>query len=189
MFPRRVSESMRAATIPSTGRHSAVLALLCEEAGQLFVLLTVRTHLVASHKGQLSLPGGRIEEGESIEEAALRETREEVGVYSDEVAILGRLSDMYTAPSNSIIHPVLGWWNKRQHIEYSSEEVEEIIYVPLDTLSEENVVEENWELRGNTMTVPYWNVHHTVPLWGATAIMLSELAALHKEWTSRLSER
>ena len=185
MAPRFDGGKYRSFNAPDTARHSAVLALLIVSNNHASILLTLRSHLLPTHKGQLSFPGGRIEEGESYEDAALRETNEEVGIDTSHIEVLGRLSELYTPPSNSTIHPVVAYCTHFPEMNHSTGEVEESFFVSLDELAEENSIHhEEWNYNNQPMTVPLWKVHHTVPLWGATAIMLSELMALYNEWKS-----
>lgn len=183
MAPRFEQGKLRSFASPPDSRHSAVLALLTQADDTLSVLLTLRSNDLATHKGQLSFPGGKMEEGESYTEAALRETFEEVGIAPTHVHILGELSELYTPPSNSTIHPVVGWCGQLPPLSLSAREVQESLLVPVPYLHDENnIIEEEWDYRGTRMTVPFWRVHPTTPLWGATAVMLSELVALYDEW-------
>jgi 8-oxo-dGTP pyrophosphatase MutT (NUDIX family) len=121
--------------------------------------------------------------GETYEQTALRETFEEVGIPEQHITLLGRLSDVYTPPSNSSIHPIVGWCESLPTLIVSEREVDECFTVPLQMLhSAEHLTEEEWEYRNQRMTVPFWKVHPTTPLWGATAVMLSELIELYSQW-------
>ena len=99
-------------TPPEDGsaRPGAVLMLFGEgeQGGEL--LLTERAHDMRSHPGQVSFPGGSLDPGESVEQAALREAEEEVGLDPAEVRIFGRLPELWLPPSNFAVTPVLGWW-------------------------------------------------------------------------------
>ncbi len=90
-------------------RHAGVLLPLLEEGDVCKVLFTKRTDCVEHHKGQISFPGGAVdEEDASIEETALRETHEELGLSEECIEILGRIDDTLTVASNYIVHPVVG---------------------------------------------------------------------------------
>src|SRR5687768_16129785 len=95
----------RAPEKSGTAREAAVLILLYPHQGMLHFALTRRTDTVATHKGQISLPGGAIEAGESPAEAALREACEEIGVC-DGVRIIGELTPLYVVVSDFEIHPL-----------------------------------------------------------------------------------
>lgn len=183
MAPRFENGKLRSFDSPPDSKHSAVLALLTINNDALSVLLTLRSNDLKSHKGQISFPGGRMDVGETYEQTALRETLEEVGIAKHCITLIGRLSDLYTPPSNSSIHPIVGWCSTLPPFVINLHEVQECFTVPLATLhSAENLTEEEWEYRNQRMTVPYWKVHPTTPLWGATAVILSELMALYSDW-------
>lgn len=183
MAPRPASEkgSARQAEPPAEARPSSVLILLFpDKTGHLKLLLTQRTHHI-DHGGELSLPGGRAELGETTAETALRETWEEVGIRSDEIEIAGRLSDLYVSHSLNNVSPVVGFLNRKPEVTINPEEVEEAFFISLNALlDKEKLVVEEWDLHGTPFKVPYWSVHK-VPLWGATAMILSELVDLYRE--------
>lgn len=158
-------------------RVGGVLLLLYCRDGELYVLLTRRRADLNSHAGQISFPGGRREEDEPLYETALRETMEEVGVPPAAVTILGSLADIYIPPSDYEVHPFVGWLEgngRPPRFSPNPAEVEEILEAPLRLLLHpETRREEAWELRGQRVKVPFYDVEgHKV--WGATAIMLSE---------------
>lgn len=157
-------------------RQGAVLLLLFEHQDRLKFVLTRRRENLNSHAGQISLPGGRREEGESLEEAAVREAREEIGIDPQTVTILGRLTPLYIAPSDFEVHPFVGWYARTPEYVPQHSEVAEIIEAPLVDILDGNARrEEIWERNDITMQVPYFNIAgHKV--WGATAMMLSEFA-------------
>ena len=90
-------------------KHAAVaLAVVADEHGAPAVIITKRTPRLSSHAGQWALPGGRIDPGETVEQGALRELQEEVGLALDPAAVLGRLDD-YPTRSGYVITPVVVW--------------------------------------------------------------------------------
>ena len=97
----------------STGKKTsipaAVLILLYPIKNKWHFFLTKRTNTVEHHKGQISLPGGMLEKGESHKEAAIRETFEELGVQSEDINIIGPLTPLYIPISNFKIFPFVGW--------------------------------------------------------------------------------
>lgn len=165
--------------------QSAVLILFTPLGEQnLEILYTLRSNKLAYHKGQISFPGGRTEEDESPVKTALRETHEEVGIDPGKIKVLGALSPLYVPPSNSIINPVAGYIESLPPLRLQESEVSEAFTIKLDELlSEIKRDKKDWLLRGQNYKVPYWNVHST-PLWGATAMITSEVVELYREFLS-----
>ncbi|MCA9875979.1 MAG: CoA pyrophosphatase [Anaerolineales bacterium] len=166
----------RLPTDRSQVRIGAVLLLLYCRQEELFLVLTRRREDLQSHAGQISLPGGRQEGVETLFEAALRETEEEVGVPSTAVSFVGQLTPIYVPPSGFMVHPFIGWYKAKPGPTFrpSLDEVAEIIEVPVrELLDPATAVTEAWDFHGSQVMVPYFAVQgHKV--WGATAIMLSE---------------
>ena len=93
---------------PAGAQTAAALLLVYPHDGQFQVPLTVRGSEMRNHTGQVSLPGGRVDEGETIETAALREAAEELGVDPAGVQLIGRLTPIHIPVSGFILHPVVG---------------------------------------------------------------------------------
>jgi len=156
-------------------RNSAVMILLTEGATELDMVFTLRSTKLRSHSGQISFPGGRIDAGETPQEAALRETREEIGVPESRIEVFGNLSKIHVPPSNSDIHPFVGY-TKEKPIIGSPDEVEEVFTAPFSYVTDpKNIKSMSRQFDGTDYEVPYIDVHPRVPLWGATAIILAEL--------------
>lgn len=155
-------------------RQGAVLILLYSADRQIYVVLTRRHDDLATHAGQISLPGGRREGLETLQETALREAHEEVGVRPADVTILGELMPLYIPPSDFEVHPFVGWHEQKPAFVPQEAEVAEIIEVPLDHLLQAGArQEEIWDRQGISMQIPFFRVgSHKV--WGATAMILSE---------------
>lgn len=164
------------------GKQAAVLILLYERAGELYFFLTRRTETVGTHKGQISLPGGGKDADESLQETALREAHEELGIDPAQIEILA-------APLTPLYIPVSGFWVTAFVGYYlggvpqpnaSAHEVYEILPTRLaDVLDETMIAEEEWELRGFHVQVPFFRLHG-YKVWGATAMILAEFVALLK---------
>lgn len=190
MAPIQNNQVFRNFKAPNSYKSSAVLILLSRvdvQSGNFDqdyeILLTLRSSKLNSHSGQISFPGGRTDEGESPLETALREANEEIGLESSKIKILGNLSGLYVPPSNSLIQPIVAFWDKKEELRANPDEVEEIFYTSLNYLAnEENLVVEQWDFKESKVNVPHWKIHHSTPLWGATAIILSELIELYQHY-------
>jgi 8-oxo-dGTP pyrophosphatase MutT (NUDIX family) len=121
--------------LPDDGRRRAAVAqvLLSDDEGRACFLITRRTATLRKHTGQWALPGGRLDPGETAEDAALRELREEVGLTLDGSAVLGVLDD-YGTRSGFIITPVVVWAGPVGELTPNPAEVAKIFRVPLDDL-------------------------------------------------------
>ena len=98
------------------------------------LLLTERAHDMRSHPGQVSFPGGKVDEtDESPVAAALREAQEEVGLDPAGVDVLATLPELWLPPSNFAVTPVLAWWREESPIGVvDPREVHAVLRVPLD---------------------------------------------------------
>ncbi len=158
-------------------RLGGVLALLFCRDEKLNVVLTRRHDELTNHAGQISFPGGKHDPPESLEQTALRETHEEVGIAETAVTVIGSLSSLYIPPSNFEVHPFVGWCHggKRPFFQPNEGEVAEILETPLHYLADpQNRGIETRQFRDKTVRVPYFNVQG-YQVWGATAMILNEL--------------
>ncbi len=159
---------------------SAVLILLYPKDDTFNFILTLRSKNVESHKGQISLPGGVQEEDESLEQTALRETNEEIGVIPKIVELLGKLSTIYIPFTGFNIYPYVGWTKSAPYLQASEDEVEKIIEVSIDDLIDDNnQTKKNTTIRGVPVTMPYFNLNNEI-VWGATSMILSEFKEIIK---------
>jgi 8-oxo-dGTP pyrophosphatase MutT (NUDIX family) len=163
-------------------REAGVLVLLYLTNGDLHFVLTRRTDNVAMHKGQISLPGGMREPGESLNETAIRETGEELGVDPSRIQLLGEpLTPLFIPVSGFWVTPFVGFWPDEPTFYAAPAEVIELLEPTVDALLDDSLVRrEYWEIRGERVEVPFFYIQgHKV--WGATAMMLSELSEMLKE--------
>lgn len=160
--------------IPGEAREAAGLLLIYPEA-QPKVVLTVRSHELPTHKGQVSLPGGMAEDGETLEETALREAQEEAGIDRDLVHVEGRLTPLYIPVSKFVLHPFVGFSEEPPELVAEEREVSRILEVPLSTFTQaEYRAYEKRDILGMSRTVPYFAIEGE-KLWGATAMVMAEL--------------
>ena len=166
----------------NTAHPSSVLVPLFPDRYQkLHVILTLRTDNIP-HAGQISFPGGRNEAKESLEETALRETKEEIGVKSNQIKLACRMTPLYLYKTDNQITPFIGFLEKKPALKPNPLEVEEAFTITLnDLLSDKTLKKERWDFPNFSMIVPYWDIHR-VPLWGATAMMMNELVELYREF-------
>ena len=174
LCPRPRLGQERVLTTEWQPREGAVLLLLYPAGDELHLVLTRRTDTLGSHRGQISLPGGRREAGESLSQAALREAYEEIGLPPASVEIFGALTPVPVPVSNHRVTPFVGYIAARPDFRPDPGEVAELIEVPLALLLERATVrEEEWMLHGQRVQVPFFALgRHKV--WGATAMILSE---------------
>ncbi|MEO6066187.1 MAG: CoA pyrophosphatase [Lysobacterales bacterium] len=158
-------------------RPAAVLVALVERGAGPQVLFTLRNPDLTHHAGQVSFPGGRLEEGETIIEGALREAAEEIGLDAASVELLGFLDPLATI-SGYRVTPVVAWMSAAATLRADPSEVAEIFEVSLvhlrDPLSRaERVIQ--WLGRERRIGAYKHPVHD---IWGVTASILDQLIAL-----------
>lgn len=158
-------------------RYSGVLLLLYEKSGELNMVLTQRKNYPGIHSGQMSFPGGKQEEQDhDLTATALRETQEEIGIEKEKIEIIGKLSDVYIPPSNFWVTPLVGFSNAPLQFSPQTEEVEEIVEIPVHFFRDERCINMNAEIKlfnGNLVHSPAY-IYNGRIIWGATAIMLCE---------------
>jgi 8-oxo-dGTP pyrophosphatase MutT (NUDIX family) len=141
------------------------------------IILTVRADTLR-HGGQVSLPGGVIEPGETFEQAALREAHEEIALALDDVRVLGALTPIDIVVSGFKLHPIVAAIDRPPLLRPSDGEVAQILEVDVDELVDAaNIVETERERDGRTLIVPAFQVAG-VEIWGATAMILAEFLSM-----------
>ena len=155
-------------------KQSSVLLLLFIENNELTACLIKRPSHMKHHAGQIALPGGRIEKDETAIETALRETYEEIGIQSNQIEILGSLSEFYVEVSRFQIHPFVGWLQKKPEFKLNYDEVEKTILFPIRKFKAPfNEVE--LQTFSGKLNVPCIKFDSEI-IWGATAMILSEFS-------------
>jgi 8-oxo-dGTP pyrophosphatase MutT (NUDIX family) len=149
-------------------RRAAVLIPIVDDA-EPNLIFTVRTDTLPSHKGQISFPGGSIDAtDDSSAAAALREANEELGLDPQAVTILGELDSVPTFVSGYVIHPFVGWIERRPQLQPNPAEVAEVLEVPVDGLVEDIRAAPGFAHNGRTFPTEAW-IYNGHVIWGATA--------------------
>ncbi|NKI26353.1 CoA pyrophosphatase [Arenibacter sp. 6A1] len=180
----RIRELESEAFIKKNPKQAAVMALfypsLKHEAN---LLLILRNTYKGVHSAQIALPGGKLEKGDAnLLATALRETQEEVGAVPERIKVIKSLSEIYIPPSNFEVQPFLGLYRKEQPFLLQAEEVAALVEVSVtDFMDDSKVVQRRITTSyAQNIPVPAFNfMGYTV--WGATAMMLSEIKELLKQ--------
>jgi 8-oxo-dGTP pyrophosphatase MutT (NUDIX family) len=164
---------------------ACVLALLFPKDKEWYISFIERTNRFPEdkHSGQISLPGGKLNESDdSYEDCALRETYEEIGVAPDSIGILGSLTPVFVYVSNFLVHPFVGFTTETPKFVLQESEVQNIIEVPVSHFTKsKNKGLAEIKVREITLPeTPYYDIYGN-KLWGATAMIISELEQIIKE--------
>lgn len=179
-------------------KKSAVIILLQELLGELYIIFEVRSHKL-KQPGDICLPGGRLEMGETPREAAIRETEEELNLRNLDFEIIGEM-DYFVSPYNSIIYPYVGALHM-DNIRANADEVEKIIKIPLKYFLNASPLLYELEIGPNLKeNFPfhlikggknykfargkldeYFYEYNNYVIWGSTAIIIREFINIIKE--------
>lgn len=163
---------------PDAWREASVLILLCPSGNDTMFPLMQRPPGTGVHAGQVSLPGGSREHGESFEACALRECREEIGVEPSLVRIVRALTPLRVSPSGFLVRPFVGVVRAMPVFTLSTDEVAGLYEPTLaELLDPESVCEEEMTRDGQEWLVPYYRLSGQ-RVWGATAMILAEFATI-----------
>ncbi|MEW6056132.1 MAG: CoA pyrophosphatase [Bdellovibrionota bacterium] len=181
------SELIRAAVliplvVNPCGKTSVEKVLLKTRRGEILlpktteVILTVRTHTVEHHKGQISFPGGAFEpHDQNLEETALRETHEEIGLDKTKVQLVTELPEVPTMASRFRVSPFVGIIHGRPELQANPHEIGEILFVPLaHLLDPRHSHVETHERAGMRYQIRAYQFG-THRIWGATGLILQIL--------------
>ena len=164
-------------------RPSAVLVGLFESSNGVEAILTRRSQNLTNHRGEISFPGGRLDAGESVLQAALRETQEEIGLNPEDVEVVGELNSMATVVSNSHIVPIVGRYRTPPKLHAVNNEVDRVFSVPLSELVRTDTYsQEHWIFDDREFQINFFYLDDET-IWGATARILFQvmmLAVKHK---------
>ena len=182
---KMASESRLKLKMPSPNertRESAVLILFYPSKNQIFIPLILRPQYDGVHGGQMAFPGGRVEkEDENLIRTAMREAQEEIGVRLTDIEVIGQLTKLFIPPSNFNVQPVIGYMNHRPDFYPDAREVDKVIEIALEEIINPKIIGRKiLNIRGVEIDAPFYQIQeHTV--WGATAMMISELLTIIDE--------
>jgi 8-oxo-dGTP pyrophosphatase MutT (NUDIX family) len=158
-------------------RCSAVLVGIVRVDDEWCFLLTQRTDTLEHHKGQVSFPGGACEPGETHEDTALRECREEIALDSSLVTVLGTLDDIWT-PSGFVITPIVGIVASIDDLTPSPDEVARILTIPVSFFADERNARKEHVVHDNRAHEVIFYDHEIVTVWGATALIIRDFLGM-----------
>jgi 8-oxo-dGTP pyrophosphatase MutT (NUDIX family) len=166
-------------------KKSAVLILIIEKNTQLYVCLTKRNSNMKHHAGQISFPGGKCEKTDpDTAYTAKRETFEEIGILPQHITIIGKLSEVFVPVSNFTIQPFVAFASKNAVFDINTAEVDKLIFIELNEfLNEKNISSRSVKTHKGTLDTPCYFINNEI-IWGATSMMIAELAAILKQYYS-----
>lgn len=161
-------------------RESAVMMLLYQKGEDWYTAFMKRPDDDSTHSGQISFPGGKQELNETLEQTALRETFEEVGIEPQTIDVLGELSELYIPPSHFIVRPYIGLLNYVPTFIPNPDEVVQVIEEPISNFFRENIIQQK------KIFIPKFNANINAmyfdlqgeTLWGATAMIVQEFRSV-----------
>jgi 8-oxo-dGTP pyrophosphatase MutT (NUDIX family) len=158
---------------------AAVLVPVYEDGGGYHIVFIRRTQMVKTHKGQISFPGGARESCDrTLQDTAIRESAEEIGLQPDDVEVLGELDDELTATSNYVVTPFVAAMPWPYRFAINAGEVDEIITVPVRSLLEKGCLVPATELLDDAVVDSYAYRYGGLLIWGATARILYGLLSV-----------
>jgi 8-oxo-dGTP pyrophosphatase MutT (NUDIX family) len=167
-------------------RKSAVLIILWIDQGCLMTTFILRPEYDGFHSNQIAFPGGKREKSDqSFIHTALREANEEVGINSETVKVVGTLTPLFIPPSRFMVYPVIGITKNKPDFKTDPHEVETLLVADISTfLNTENIIKQQFKIRNSIINdIPCYKMGNYL-IWGATAMILSELLELIKPFLS-----
>lgn len=154
---------------------AAVLILIYQKSGKLYFPLIHRNTYPGVHSNQIGFPGGKIEKDETLDKTAIRECYEEIYASTNNIEILGELTELFIPPSNFLVYPFIGLYNDIPNFKPCDKEVKSIIPLHLESfLKDPKKTTLNITLSKKTYPVPAFELPNDMKVWGATAMILNE---------------
>lgn len=176
-FPERLNEA-----VAEDHTKASVMILLREINNKIQFPLILRNagSVNDPHRGQIGLPGGRFETSDhNLAFTALRETREEIGIPSELIQIIGSLTPLYIPVSKNLVHPFIGFLTQESEYQLQESEIQDIFHCSLESITNPDNIQYR---KINTSYAKDLNVQgfqiENRWIWGATAMMLAELKEL-----------
>lgn len=187
MAHKEMSFSNRPFKKPVGAMLSAVSLILFEEKGEWMFPLIKRTESGSHHKGQIALPGGKLDEGEDISQCVVREAHEEMGIGIDAVQTIRVLTEVYIPVSNYLVYPVVCVLSENPKFAINKAEVEKVIICGVrDLLHFEKRHAYVQMTDGSWIKVPAFEYKGNI-IWGATALMMNEFKHIVHRYCSKSS--
>jgi len=179
---KALAQRLKQRIIKDSHEPAAVLLPIYNNGKEYYLLFTKRTDKVLKHKGEIAFPGGVAEEWDiSLADTALRECNEEIGLKADEVEILGELDDMATTTSGYVISPFVGIIPYPYQFLINSDEIEEIIEIPISSLLDNSSLHFD-DIIYKNQVIPSCSYHYRGRIiWGATAKILNQFLNIYKQ--------
>ncbi|WP_339889262.1 CoA pyrophosphatase [uncultured Flavobacterium sp.] len=158
-------------------KKAAVLMLFYPKDGVTHLALIVRNTYPGVHSSQIGFPGGKVElEDIDLEQTALRETHEEVGIHPEKIQVIKPFSEIYIPPSNFLVYPYMGISHEELQFIPDLDEVKRVLEFPLSMFIDDNTITQvkMTTSYATDIEVPAFMVEKYI-VWGATAMMMSEL--------------
>lgn len=160
-----------------TPKKAAVMMLFYPKKYQTHLALILRTSYNGVHSSQIAFPGGKVElEDFDLKQTALRETHEEIGIHPNSINVIRSFTEVYIPPSNFMVYPFLGYSHDELEFQLQEDEVAGIVEFPVvdfldDSILKNTIIKTSYQ---ESIEVPGFQVKEHF-IWGATAMMLSEL--------------
>lgn len=159
-------------------RRACVLVPLVRDGAGWSLLFSRRSEQLQAHSGQIAFPGGAVEKGEALADAAVREAQEEVGIAPERVELIGRLDDVVTANTGFLVAPFVGVIEQRIEYVLQPDEVDEVFEVPVDALLTTALPAVRYVAYRGKSYPAYYYPYQGHQIWGLTGRMVKALMDL-----------